>query len=67
MGHCFKFFVYKIYLYLGTNLKGNKFFLLNLHILLSCHYPHFMDDEAEAKRIQCVNNLSYHTAEMEQS
>lgn len=26
VGHCFKYFVYKIYLYLGTNLKGNKFY-----------------------------------------
>lgn len=53
-----------LYLCLGTDLKGNTFYLLSPYELLP--FP-FMEDETEAKRTKCVSNLPDHTADKEQS
>ena len=46
------------HLYLSTDLKGNRLYLLNLHIPVSCYcYSHLMVDETEAKITKSVSNL----------
>ena len=46
--------MYKVSIYLGTDLGGNKLYLLYLHIPMNyCYYFHFMDNETGQKNNLC--------------
>ena len=48
--------MYKVSIYLGTDLGGNKLYLLYLHIPMNYrYYFHFMDNETEVCEV--LSNL----------